>query len=356
MNKDNTINFNNQKFFIGIDVHLKQWTVTIRCNKIEVKTFSMNPSPLELYNHLLRNYPGGSYYSAYEAGFSGFRTHRRLLDLGIDNIVVHSADVPTSHKEKDRKTDLVDSRKLARELENNNLKSIYIPDEFHQQLRSLCRLRCRIVQNMTRVKNRIKGHLHFNGISIPSHSEKSHWSANFIKWLLSVEFDYEPGKDYLLICIEELTEHRERLLKVVRTLRKYSRTFELSKKLKPLYSVPGVGFITAITFYTELIDMGRFPDLDHLASFIGLVPSISCSDETLKNRGITSRSNRYLRHLIIESAWTAIRTDPVLLLKYNDLTKRMKKKDAIIRIAKKLLRRIRYVWINQTEYVKGVIE
>lgn len=356
MNKDNTINFNNQKFFIGIDVHLKQWTVTIRCNRVELRTFSMNPSPLDLHNHLLRNYPGGSYFSVYEAGFSGYWIHRSLLDLGINNIVVHSADVPTKHKEKDRKTDSIDSRKLVRELENNNLKGIYIPDDFHQQLRSLCRLRYKIVQNMTRVKNRIKSHLHFNGISIPSHSEKSRWSANFIKWLLTVEFDYEPGKDYLLICIEELKEHRERLLKVLRSLRKYSQTLKLSKDLTPLYSIPGIGFVTAITFYTELIDIERFPDMDHLASYVGLVPSISSSDETLKNCGLTCRRNKYLRHLIIESSWIAIRKDPVLLHKYNKLTKRMKKQDAIIRIAKKLLSRIRYVWKNHKEYVTGVIE
>ena len=176
MRKCNELNFKNQVFFIGIDVHAKQWTVTIRNEHLELKTFSMNPSPDELLKHMKRNYPGGVYKSVYEAGFCGFWIHRRLTELGIENIVVNPADVPTTNKEKDRKMDPVDSRKLARELLKGQLEGIYIPDEFHQQLRSLCRLRFQIVQNQTRVKNRIKCHLYNMGISIPSHTEMAHRS------------------------------------------------------------------------------------------------------------------------------------------------------------------------------------
>ena len=67
----------------------------------------------------------------------------------------------------------MDSRKIARELENKSLNSIYIPDELHQQLRSLCRLRGQSVVNQTRVKNRIKGHLHTYGIPHTMSSENA---------------------------------------------------------------------------------------------------------------------------------------------------------------------------------------
>jgi hypothetical protein len=50
----------------------------------------------------------------------------------------------------------------------------------------------------------------------------------------------------------------------------------------------------------------------------------------------------------------AIRADPSLALSFNELSKRMKKNKAIIRIAKKLLNRIRFVMQNETEYVCGV--
>jgi hypothetical protein len=55
------LNFINQHFFVGIDVHLKQWKVTIRSAGVELKTFSMNPSTLELIAYLKKNYPDGIY-------------------------------------------------------------------------------------------------------------------------------------------------------------------------------------------------------------------------------------------------------------------------------------------------------
>ena len=96
----------------------------------------------------------------YEAGFCGFWIHERLTALGIDNIVVNPADVPT-------KTDTVDSGKLARSLRANELKGIYTPDSVSLEMRSLIRLKNSITKDTTRQKNRIKSQLRCLGIGIP---------------------------------------------------------------------------------------------------------------------------------------------------------------------------------------------
>ena len=59
---------------------------------------------------------------------------------------------------------------------------------------------------------------------------------------------------------------------------------------------------------------------------------------------------------MIESAWCAIRKDPALLMAYKEFVKRMNYNKAIIKIAKKLLNRIRYVLVNQTKYVTAVVK
>ena len=56
----------------------------------------------------------------------------------------------------------------------------------------------------------------------------------------------------------------------------------------------------------------------------------------------------------MESSWVAIRQDPALILRYTELNKRMSPNEAIIRIAKKLLNRMRYVLKNETDYVKSI--
>ena len=67
------------------------------------------------------------------------------------------------------------------------------------------------------------------------------------------------------------------------------------------------------------------------------------------------RHNQYLRPLLIEAAWTAVREDPAMTLKFKELSKRMKSQDAIIRIAKKLVKRIRHVWLKQEQYVYALV-
>jgi transposase len=356
MDQNNKIDFRNQKFFIGMDVHLKNWKITIRNNGLLLKTFSMNPSAFELYRYLNKHYPGGEYHSVYEAGFSGYWIHRDLIDLGVHSIVVHPADVPTTDKEKKTKTDIIDSQKLARELENGGLKSIYIPDRVHQQLRALQRLRQKQVQHSTRIKNRIKGHLYLNGINIPPRHEISHWSGPFIRWLKTLEFPAPAGNDYLRLCIEELEICRKRIAQIIKLLRNYSHEYGIEPIVDLLMSVPGIGFVTAIAFYTELIDINRFRNFNCLCAYVGLMPSVHDSGEKESARGITQRRNGILRCLIIEAAWKAIHVDPALLYCFNQLIRRMKKQEAIIRIARKVLNRLRYAWKNRQPYVRMVAE
>ena len=351
-----TLTFSNSHFFIGIDTHLKQWKVTIRNSSLELKTFSMNPSANELYRYLIKHYPDGIFFIVYEAGFCGFWPQRRFSELGINCIVVNPADVPSSNKEKVIKSDPVDSRKLARELENGSLKAIYVPDLYAEQLRSLMRLRFRLVQNQTRIKNRIKMLLYNYGIVIPKgHLSNSRWSGYFIHWLNSVKLSSSAGQFTLDNLLLQLHQTREHLKEVLRQLRLEAKTDNIASVINSLITVPGIAFITAMSLYTEIIDIKRFSRFEQLCSFVGLVPSTYSSGETEYTRGISFRHNKFLRPILIEAAWTAVKKDPALTLRFSQLIKQMPKQKAIIRIAKKLLRRIRHVWIYQDNYVEALV-
>jgi hypothetical protein len=56
--------FKGQKFYIGIDVHKRSWTVTIRSLGILIARFTQPPSVEALVAYLKKNYPGGEYYCA----------------------------------------------------------------------------------------------------------------------------------------------------------------------------------------------------------------------------------------------------------------------------------------------------
>jgi transposase len=186
-------------------------------------------------------------------------------------------------------------------------------------------------------------------------TSSKHWSGKFTQWLKTVEMSTPYGKIVLDETLDTTEHLRKKLLKVNKELRGINKKSEYAEKLKLLQSIPGIGLVMAITLLTETENIMRFKNLDQLCSFVGLVPTTKSSGDKDKVGKITPRSNRFLRSNIIESAWFATRLDPSLAYSFNELCKRMQPHDAIIRIAKKLLNRVRYVMKNETEYVHSVI-
>ena len=358
MQKQNyKLDFKGEDIYAGIDAHLKSWKVSIMVNGVLCKTFSQSSKAEDLKKYLDNNYPNGTYHSAYEAGFCGFSAHRELQKLGINNIVVNPADIPTTDKEKKQKEDGRDSRKIVRSLYEKSLVAIHVPEMDIEGLRTLVRYRRTLVKEIGRYKNRTKSLLYYNGEEIPADmaTGSNHWSKNYSQWLKELVFD-SPHSKQTLAKITDTVEHlREKLLEINHIFRQMEKEGEYSAPIELLRSVPGVGLVTAMTILTELNNMQRIKNIDCLCSYVGLIPSTNSSGPNERTGGITPRSNQQLRSMLIESAWIAIRHDPVLIQKYGVLVKRMPANKAIVNIAKRLLSRIRYVMTNDKKYVKGIV-
>lgn len=344
MRKCSTVSFEGQIIFVGIDVHKESWMVNLRHCHRELAKFSMNPSPEELARHLARNYPGAEYRSVYEAGFSGFWAHRKLCELGIKNIVINPADVPTSGKERDRKNDIIDSRKLARELENQTLEAIYVPPEENLELRNLVRRETKLIGNITRVKNRIRRHLNFMGLKFGS------WSGSSLKIM---QADAEKRYDCtLLSMLRELRFLREEKLRVIRDERGCLKRLQREKTQKYLQSVPGIGFRSGIVLQAELWDLLRFEDKNDLSSYVGFAPRLIGSGEHEVVKSAGNRKKKQLHYILIQAAWRSISYNLEARARYGALLhKGTSLQGAISIIAKKLLYTVRAVWLQQRDYV-----
>ena len=119
--------YTGETIWVGIDTHLRSWTVMPLHDGVKrYKAFHTSPDPDKLLEHLERNYPGGTYICVYEAGFCGYWIQHRFTELGIECIVTHAADVPTTQKEKQLKDDKRDSIKLAKGLRSGELTEVYV--------------------------------------------------------------------------------------------------------------------------------------------------------------------------------------------------------------------------------------
>jgi transposase len=356
MNHVNKLDFTGQQVYVGMDVHKKSWSISIYTDQFEHKTFSQPPEVAVLVNYLKRNFPGADYRSVYEAGFSGFWIHDQLQEQGVQCLVVNPADVPTKDKERAGKTDRVDCRKLARSLRSGDIEGIYVPSRPKAEDRSLLRTRHSMVRKQTRCKNQIKSILCFYGIHIPDEITSSHWSKRFIAWIESIRMERASGNMALKVHLSELMHIRQILAELNRAIRALATTDSYRSNAQILKTVPGISTLTAMTLLTELYDINRFKTLDKLCGYVGLIPDTNSSGETDRKTGITDRRNAHLRRIVIESAWTAVRKDPALMMAFSELCKHMTKTKAIVRIARKLLNRIRYVLKNQQEYVPAVVQ
>lgn len=348
--KAQKIDFTGSHIYVGIDVHLKSWNVSIFTQEFEHCTKSFVPETLQLVKYLRRTFPNGIYHCVYEAGFSGFWLYWELKSHGIDCMVVSPADVPTNDKERHYKTDKIDSRKLCRMLRSREIKGIYVPEREDLEDRLLVRLRGLLVKDLVRCKNRIKGLLHYYGIKIEDQKASSYWSKVFISWLENIQMNNISGKRALMIMIDELKYIRTRVTELTKEIRTLATTSKYCERVENLTSIPGISTLSAMIIICELINIERFKTVDELLCYIGLIPMEHSSGEKEWKGQMSKRGNRSLKQILIECSWVAVKKDPSLLLAYKELTKRMKGVNAITRITRKLIRRIRYVLTTNTRY------
>lgn len=349
-------NFKGEVIYVGMDVHKHSWMITIVNRDIFIKRFSQEPGVGRLSRTLRKMFPDAIYKCVYEAGYCGFWIAEELLKEGIECIVVNPADIPVTNKDKDRKTDKADSRKLAELLRTDLLRGIYIPNSAQLEDRALLRIRSILTWSQSATKTRIKAFLTFYNINIPEEQLSKYWAKNYVSYLKTIKLTQNSGQQAFSVLLRQLDYYRAELLAVTRSIRELARTDKYKDQVKRLVSIPGIGVINALTLLTEIEDIDRFSCANKFRGFIGLVPKEHSSGERVNKSSISKRGNKRIKTMLIESAWTAVRTDPAMTLAFEQLTGRLNKSRAIIRIAAKLANRIRHVLVAKEEYVYSVAQ
>jgi transposase len=348
------VSFKGQNIYVGIDVHLKTWHVTTLTESGCKYSFAQHADAKELFDFLNKKFPDAHFKSAYEAGFCGFSAHYALMEQGIENIVVHAADIPTTGKEKAMKTDAVDSEKIAWALKRDELTGIYVKDKQYMDNTNLMRLRQRFIIDLSRQKNRTKHLLYTQGVTYPERfrNSRTHWSRNFMKWLREeVELLSEQKESLLLLC-EQVENTRRAILKVTREIRRLSTTERYKENYGYLTSVPGFGLITSMSLLTELDNnIARFPNERSFVSFLGLIPTCHDSGEKKVHGEKINRGNKHVGPLIVEASWMAIQRDYQLGAYYSNCCQSMRPQKAIIKVARRLACRAYAVLKTKKAYV-----
>jgi len=350
------LDYSGQNIYVGMDVHDKSWKIHIYSDEFELKSLSQQPDVDRLVGYLHKQYKGANFQLAYESGFCGFWIQRAFQARGINCRVIHAADVPTNNKEQSRKSDAVDSKKIAKGLKNGDLNFVHVPPIQQELDRQVVRSRSTLGTDTTRIKNRIKAMLKLHGLPIPEKYGAKHWSKKFVGWLQSLDFGSLSGNLAMKNMIEELQFLEGQRKKIDASIKVLAQSDQYRDNVRLLRSIPSMGLLSAMILLTELGDVSRFSRFDDLCSYCGFAPNCYESGDTRQPASLSHRGNGHIKNILIECAWIIVLKDRALLLYYKEQLKRMKAQKAIIKVTRKLLSRIRYVLMNKKEYELGIVK
>lgn len=341
-----------KQIFVGLEDSKKTWKLCIRSEGMVIHETSMPADYSNLGQYLRGRYPDCRIQVMYEAGFSGFWLHDCLTKNNIKYIVTPAHTV-TQEKSKKVKTDKIDARRLARNLENKDYTACYVPDKEQREDRQINRTLVQIQKDIVATKNRIRKFFDFHGLNkgFPAGS----WSATVYNRLRDFQLSgpLKVSLDTYLHILEELQRAKKVLIKELRALCEKDR-YAAAVRLKQ--SSPGIGWLTAIRLTLEWGTLSRFPSGKHFASFTGLTSREYSTGETVHKGRITGDGSVSVRGWLIQCAWRAIRYDPVLLDKYKRVCNNSgSKKKAIVAVARKMAVRLRAMEITNQPYCVGLI-
>jgi len=81
-----------------------------------------------------------------------------------------------------------------------------------------------------------------------------------------------------------------------------------SEDAKLLMSIPGISFYSALFIISEIGDINRFPDSEHLVSYAGLAPSTRSSGTKVYHG--PKQGSSYFRWILTQVTWANVRKEP----------------------------------------------
>ncbi len=342
-----------KEVFVGLEDSKKTWKIAVRCEKMVIHEASMDAQYPIFKAYLQNKFPECTVHVMYEAGFKGFTLFDRLINDGIDCVVI-PPHLVTEAKVNRVKTDKRDAKRLASVLENHDFKhGCHVPDKERREDRQVSRTLRGIQKDIVTCRNRIRKLLQFHGIDV-SFPDRWYRKEFFALRELRLSDSLMASLTTLLTQLEQLWEHQAALRSYLRQLCKkgrYRRAYQIAM------SLPGVGWFTAIRLVLELgEDLSHFTNGKKIAGFVGLGCSEHSTGETTRKGGITSMGSGFIRAALVENSWMAIRKDPALLAKFMRIWRGSgSKKKAIVAVARMLIVRLRTCIVTDTLYVKGVV-
>jgi transposase len=253
--------------------------------------------------------------SCYEAGRDGFWLHRALVARGIHNVIVDASSIEVNRRARRAKSDRLDNEKLNEMLvryhagERRVWHVVRVPSEADEDQRHLERERQTLIQERTRLRNRIQGLLATQGITLRLAGDWATALGTVRRW---------DGTPLPAGLVARLEREGARLagvsaaiaaLEAARTqaMAQPTRTAQCSRRLARLRAI---GPTFAWTLASEVFGWRTFHNRREVGGLLGLTPTPFQSGSERRELGIAKSGDPHLRALAVELAWMWLRYQP----------------------------------------------
>lgn len=298
-----------------------------------------------------------------------------VLEAAFTCLLVNAAHVKQL---PGRKTDVLDCIWIGQLLEHGLLRGSFVPPAPIRELRDLTRHRKILIQERSRVANRVHQLLQDAGIKLASVATNILGVSGraMLEALVQGTTDPEVLADlargrlraklpalrealagrfrpHHAFLASQLLAHLDYLDEAITTVSTEieARLGPFASPLARLDTIQGVAQRTAEVIIAEIgVDMSVFPSERHLASWAGICPGHH--ESAGKHRsGKTRKGNRWLRVALIEAATAAIRSrDSALTARYRRVMRHRGHHKAVVAVAHALLRAVYHVVADGTTY------
>jgi transposase len=328
--------------WLAIDLSRSKLVYCVRWEGAERRRLS-TPYGLEHVRAVVQQYQDCRLHVVYEACGFGYAVAWWLRSEGIDTTVIAPSRVERAPGLA-VKTDRLDVGKMARKLEERQLRGIYIPPPEIHQKRQLGRAYAQCIKERKRAQIRVRSLLQEQGRLGPPPA--AGWSA-YTQWLMAQALPAPVRR-----CVQSLERQRAVAAEEAKGLRdellELARHPDHARLTEALYAQPGVGEFTAIRLVLELADIGRFTTSGSLPRYLGLTPSEYSSGEIVHRGHILRCGPGALRGLLLQCAWAAATgkgKDPKLSRVFEELAPRIGRKRAIVAVARRLAVALHKRWL-----------
>lgn len=284
-----------------------------------------------------------------ETSAEAFRIADQVLAAGHQVRVVAATLVKTlGVGARGIKTDQRDARILSEVSCRIDLPSVHIPSELSRQLKSCCGGRDVLIASRTKIVNNVRGWMRTELWKI-----RSGTPATLPERLRGAAMkDGRPIPSHIereLIVLDVLNEQ-------IRAARCEMQALAKSHPIaRRLMTMPGVGPVTALRFLAALDDVTRFHSAHSVGSYLGLTPGERSSSERQQRTGITKAGPKVLRSVLIQAAWTVLRTHSThpMARWATQIAERRGRFIAVVALARKMAGILFAMWRDGTDYRAG---